>query len=212
MRHPAKYSDSIIQAMQGVLAQFSGVILDPFAGTGRVHQLANERIKTIGIELEHEWASLHNDTIHGSVLAASLLVEPVDGIVTSPCYGNRMADNYNAKDTSIRHNYRSCLGRTLSKDSAAGLQWGMAYRGFHMRAWVEVLKCLKPEGLFVLNISDHIRKGVVQPVTAWHKATLADLGVEWKQEIPVPTRRQRQGENHAARVNNEVVLVGTYAT
>jgi len=217
VKHPAKFSDPILDVMADVLRDrhVTGIVLDPFAGVGKVH-LLNERVDglvTVGVELEPEWAAQHPATICGSCMdlaAHGFADSEVAAIVTSPAYGNRMADKHNPSpsDTSTRHTYKHYLGRDLSDGSSAGLQWGPAYRDFHRAAWTEVLRVLEPGGLFVLNISDHVRAGKVVPVAAWHKATLRGLGVEWVDAIPVATRRQKHGANSGARVECEWVLVG----
>ena len=46
--HPAKYSDSIIEVLTDLLAsrqRFPGLVVDPFAGVGRVHFGLIRRIK-----------------------------------------------------------------------------------------------------------------------------------------------------------------------
>ena len=50
------------------------------------------------------------------------------------------------------------------------MQWGDAYRSFHVKAWREAWRVLRPGGRFVLNIKDHIRNGERMPVTDWHEA------------------------------------------
>ena len=66
-----------------------------------------------------------------------------------------------------------------------------------------------PGGRFVLNIKDHIRGGVQQPVTAWHVAALVDLGMRYNAELSqgAPTGHLQQGSNSEARAGQELVLV-----
>jgi hypothetical protein len=211
--HPAKYSDPIIDEVVKYLdkVKFKGFILDPNAGPGGVHRLATKKRQTIGVEIEPEWASMHNWTICGDCLNLAKLgfiPRSIDCIFVSPCYANRMADNFNAQDSSKRHTYRAYLGREPTAGSSAVMQWGEKYRDFYREAWAESLKFLKKDGLFILNVSDHIRNKKVVPVTDWHKYTLESLGIKWVKEIPVYTRRQRHGENREARVDNEWVLIG----
>lgn len=52
------------------------------------------------------------------------------------------------------------------------MQWGRNYCEFHDRAWAEAVRVLKPGGLFMLNIKDHIRGGRRQRVTLWHALNL----------------------------------------
>lgn len=202
------------------------VVLDPFAGVGRIHEIAH--IHPICVEIEPEWAT-------SGVIANALHLPFGDGvfewICTSPTFGNRMADHHEAKDPcarchgvgftdaaetpcslcggsglSKRHTYRHYLDRMPHRASSAILQWGKDYRDFHRLAWTEVTRVAASQAVFLLNISDHIRKGEVQPVTEWHHGVLVDLGWICTKEVPVRTRRQKHGQNGDLRVANETVL------
>ena len=139
---------------------------------------------------------------------AEYLILPylVDAIVTSPTYGNRMADHHNAKDNSKRITYTHYLGHELSFENTGRMQWGQQYQDKHRRIYKNIYTLLKPNGLFVLNISNHIRKGEEQYVTEWHIKTLKDLGFEVIQEIQVPTKRMKFGKNNQRRINHENII------
>ena len=129
-----------------------------------------------------------------------------DAICTSPTYANRLADHHEARDNSPRHTYRHTLGRPLSPGNSGQLQWGDAYRAFHLEAWTECRRVLQPEGFLVLNVKDHIRKGELQPVTNWHAVTLLMLGFTCTARVHVPCPGQRHGANGHLRVDYESVL------
>lgn len=209
--HPAKFSSPILLELTSTLKSIlppGARILDPFAGVGGIHCL-QPWFTTVGVELELEWAVAHPDTIWGNSLELTTIFAdepPFDAIATSPAYGNRMADHHEAKDDSKRNTYRHILGRPLSPDSTAGEQWGERYRDLHSRVWDQMPSLLVPNGFFVLNISDHIRKGVVVEVTKWHVEYLLSLGfaqVEWK---TIKTNRQRFGAHGALRVEHESLI------
>lgn len=209
MKHPAKYSDNVLDTISDVLDHyhFTGAILDPFAGAGRIHELGSPTRQTYAVELEPEWAHMHPCTLVGDATQLpSSWKEQFDAIVTSPCYGNRMADHHDAKDGSSRNTYTHVLGRPLTDGNAGALQWGKEYRKLHATAWMEAWRVLKPEGLFVLNISDHIRKGKRVPVSAWHVKALENTGFNFLDVVPVATPRQRHGANRDARVDAELVI------
>jgi len=203
--HPAKFTATIVEVLHDRAP--TGLILDPFAGTGRIHQLRNLWRQTVGVEIEPEWANLDSATIVGNALHLPFLEGVFDGVVTSPCYANRLADSHHAQDGSVRHSYTHDLGRRLHPDNSGALQWGDSYRNFHVRAWGEALRVLRPGGAFVLNCKDHIRAGVVQPVTAWHIAELERCGLDVIEDIEIPVTGLGFGANATIRVDHEHVVV-----
>lgn len=208
-RHPAKFTPSVLDAIQKLLPP-SALVLDPFAGTGLIHELDAD---TVGVEIQPEWANLHPDTIVGNALLLPFRDESFDVVATSPCFGNRYADHHVAHDGSERRSYthdlRAMTGdfdRELHPDNAGLLHWGLMYRSFHEQAWAEAYRVLKPGGVFVLNISDHIRLGKRMHVAEWHVAALVGLGLRLERGVIVPTPRMRRGQNGDARVEGEWVL------
>lgn len=202
-KHPAKFSDEILPIIDRLLGD-AEMVLDPFAGVGRIHELNRE---TVGIEIEPEWALQHPRTFIGNALKLPFPDETFDAIATSPCYGNRMADHHDAKDGSRRITYRHLLGRPLHPDNSGKLQWGDAYRAFHLKAWAEAVRVLKRNGRFVLNISNHIRANKEQLVTEWHSGVLGGMGLSVEEIVTVKTPRLRFGQNHEARPTREFVIL-----
>lgn len=216
--HPARYSPELIALFRTLLAEY-GIpgdnILDPFAGTGRIHDLQIDGWETVGIEIEPEWAALHPDTLQGSALDLPFDPEIFGAVVTSPTYGNRLADSHNASDPERRRSYTHDLGHELSADNSGSLHWNQSrpgreaagsgrYRAFHESAWAEATRVLAPMGLFILNCCDHVRAGLVQPVTAWHCWALGQLGLIYIESRSVPTRKLRQGANGDLREQEQV--------
>lgn len=211
--HPARYSRQLLPLFAELLDDRPRV-LDPFAGTG-------ERLATVVPaerlwlnELEPEWAEAARAT-QATVTQGDARCLPYPdsffaAVCTSPTFGNRMADNFEdhrPEHGYVRNTYRHVLGRPLSPGNSGALQWGEAYRALHRAAWTEAVRVLAPGGLFVLNISDHIRAGRRIPVSAWHRVTLEELGLIHRETHEVATPRQRMGANHAARVECEYVMV-----
>jgi DNA modification methylase len=212
---PAAFSDSILRFIgNSGLLPHTGVIIDPFAGIGRIHRLASASLRTVGVEIEPEWAACHRSTIVGNALRLPFGPESFDGAVTSPVYGNRMSDHHSALDGSQRRSYThdlqrttGDLGRQLHPDNAGQLYaWQPKYWRFHVRAWAEVMRVLRPGAPFVLNVSDFIRNGQRVPVTKIHIQACTKLGFEFIRAYPVETPRMRKGENHQARIDHEYVL------
>jgi hypothetical protein len=119
--HPAKFSANVLsvladmmnRAMPDMGGDWSGVrVLDPFAGVGGIHELSRRLpgLRTLGIELEPEWAKQAPNkrvTIVGDSRKLSEYVgtECYEFVLTSACYGNRMADSHNARERC-----RNCAG------------------------------------------------------------------------------------------------------
>lgn len=241
--HPAVFHPQVIEAIREQLdgyfaAQEPPLVLDPFAGVGGIHAL-QPSYRTLGIELEPEWANAHPDTAVGNACATWFLDGEVDAVATSPCYGNRMADHHNAREVCkpckggglsptpgaeqwslqrcpkcdgtgrrdhVRITYRHKLGRDLSPGSSAGLQWGPAYRRLHLEAWTEAFRVLRPGGLLVLNIKDHVRDGELQRVPEWHVQTIQALGGRLYRCEPVQVSGMGFGANRDARAEFELVV------
>jgi hypothetical protein len=179
--HPATYPQAVLDIFAEFVAD-DDAVLDPFGGVGGIHKLRKMvGCTTVAIELEAEWAAAHPDTIHGDATRLSELVgdQRFDVIATSPAYGNRLADDYQASDPHARRSYAIDLGRSLTEGSGAGMHFDAdgAYERLHLKVWAQAAAALRPGGLFLLNCKDFQRAGRVVPVTGWHVGALADLGL-----------------------------------
>lgn len=203
IKHPAKYTDSLLPVFEKMLTGCK-TVLDPFAGTGKIHLLPFE---TVGVEIEKEWASMHKKTIIGDATCLPFKDLTFDAICTSPTYGNRMADCHNAKDGSSRNTYTHKLGRKLTKNNTGAMQWGDKYRDMHEKAWFETYRVLKNNGRFVLNFKNHIRKGKVVDVFSWHLELLKKIGFTLETIEKVPTNGNGFGKNAELRTGFEFVAL-----
>lgn len=246
--HPATFSAAILDRLRDMLAAERDRVgllrvLDPFAGAGGVHELGEANVETWGVEIQPEWAAAHERTVCASALDLPDLGLPVfDAVVTSPCYGNRMADKHHAKDPcracgghgaratvdekcgecggaglTRRNTYAHALRRSgvepvESPENAGVMQWGPAYRSFHEQAWQVVDRALRPEGLVLLNVKNHLRtrsKGrpaEVQRVVEFHLNTFLWMGYTIEECRRVETRGLAYGANHDVRTPAELLL------
>jgi hypothetical protein len=211
--HPAKYTQSVMERLEQLIINETARqerilnVLDPFAGTGRIHEFQKNWAVTYGVELEPEWASIDPRTVCGDACHLPFPDSSMDMIVTSPCYGNRMADTYDGRDGSRRMTYRIALGRELSDNSAAGLQWGPLYRQLHETAINEMMRVAHIDSLIVVNMSNHIRSGEIQLVVEWWVERFINRGVTLIEVSPVETPRYQHGANYEARVESEHLIV-----
>lgn len=219
-RHPAKYSPQIMGTLLEVIHdhEIRGVALDPFGGVGYIHEVCHpskvEGLLAVAVEIEAEWAQ--ESANRGTTFCADLLEWApwarrqgwrFDAVVTSPAYGNRMADSHVAKDGSKRLTYTHQLGRQLTEGNSGGMQWGKAYRAFHVKAWRAVCRLLEPGGWFLLNVKNHIRGGQEVDVTGFHKEVL-DTYCEHQFTIEVAVQGMGFGQHqHTHKIGHESVLV-----
>ncbi len=211
-KHPAKFSDDFIPIFYDLLIDTKNV-LDPMSGVGKIAQIIElgYKGKIYCNELEPEWA---NQTDKRVYLTTTFDARDLphrsnffDAICTSPVFGNRASDAHIARDKSKRITYTHLLGRRLTTGNTGSLQWGEKYRQAHREIWTESIRVLKPGGIFILNVSDHIRKGEVMPVSAWHKDFFLEKGFSLEEHIKVETKRMRFGVNSHLRVPFESIFV-----
>lgn len=221
-RHPAKFSPPIVAALERIVRGHASElghsvsVLDPFAGTGRIHQLARARgvARTVGIEIEAEWAGMHPDTICADSItwmrdrAQRGGSGRFDVVATSPCYGNRFSDHHAAKDPSSRRSYAHDLGRMPSEGSASVMPWGPRFWSFTAGSYRAIHSVLTPGGLFVLNVSDFQRHGELVHAVEWHHGAAYGAGFEQAKPVRwIQTQRLGHGANRDARAPSEAILI-----
>lgn len=212
--HPAKYSDALIPLFWEIVEQYRvHSILDPMAGVGKIGLLRDYGFagRIVANEIEPEWAAQAPAHVEMHVGDAANMTWARDGefdaIVTSPTYGNRMADHHNARDGSRRYTYRHVLGRPLNPANTGQMQWGEAYREAHRRIWTECVRVLRPGGIMVVNCKNHIRRGEIVRVSEWHAEELQRQGLRFLDKITIQTPGMRHGANAGLRVDHEDVWV-----
>jgi hypothetical protein len=203
--HPARYTDILLSTFVRMLKGRNRV-LDPFGGTGKVFLINRwyPEIEIQAVEIEPEWARINPRTTLGNALTLPWQDCYFDAICTSPTYGNRMADKL--IDYDDRRTYAAQIGRRLHPDNSGAMQWGKTYKDFHIKAWHEATRVLQVNGLFILNIKNHVRDGKEQRVTEWHTETLLSLGYELLEHVKINTPSMRFGENAEMRLGYESII------
>ena len=213
MKHPAKYTDKFLPVFAELLKGRENV-LDPMAGTGKIAEIRkfgySGRITCNDIEPEWQVGEKYQiDEWHFTDAANMDWAEDgqFDAICTSPTYGNRMADSFIARDGSKRVTYRHFLGHDLKAENTGHMHFGERSRDKHLAIWRECKRVLAHDGLLIVNVSNHIRKGAVIDVVNFHKGAIRNMGLTLKDEILIETPRMGFGANANLRVQNESILV-----
>ena len=135
-----------------------------------------------------------------------------EGYLHHNCYGNRMSDHHDAKDGTIRRSYTHDMRRWLNDpnykldiDNSGKLHWGALYRNFHIRAWREAIRVLRPGGVFILNVKDFYKAGERQHITDWHIDMLTEWGLQVDGGTLVGVSGMGYGANRSSRVQYETV-------
>lgn len=172
-----------------------GFVLDPYGGVGGIHKLRElGGWTTVCVEREPEWheqacrlyPALTGHTVLADLLSLVRLGDGMDAIVTSPAWGNRLADTYmggsdekagRAPSARSRRTYSIALGRVPDEGSSCTLDFergrgGDAYRNLHVRHLRHMATLLKPGGVVIIDIADHERKKQRQRVTDWWEMAL----------------------------------------
>lgn len=206
--HPAVMSQAIMDACKLFLPRKQCRILDPFAGIGTTAKLLPEH-KVVGIEIEKEWADFHESTICGDSKDIIPTLGKFDVVLTSPTYGNRMADDFKATNSTGRATYRHKLGRMLSEGTTSNLYFdkkNKKYETLHFDIWGKCVDALVSKGLFILNCKDFIALGELKEVSKWHVDTLQFLGLKIVGHHKVEQRGMRYGANSNVRVGHENIF------
>lgn len=211
------------------------IIHDPFAGTGeRLREICTTDggepgFYYSGTEIEQcfivDPGIIHGDACDSLTYPSARFPNEVATggwvVCTSPVYANGMADNHKPRDASKRHTYRAAKieitgnpEATLHPDNMANYGYrGTSRTGPSVRrakfwdiAHAAMLNWASAS-LVIVNVSDFISGGVVEPHVDDWKQLLRRHGWVSQLDVPVGTQRQGNGENREVRVANEVVIV-----
>lgn len=149
----------------------------------------------------------------GNLNAAHDELDEHDGPVCPNCKGSGLS-----KRNTYAHNLRRAGHEPVGGPTDATLMgWGPAWRDLHVQALAEAYRVVRPGGLLVVNISNHLateRTGAdprEQKVVEWFThAMIAGGGYLWEARR-VHTQRQQLGANRH-RAPGELVLVFHTAT
>lgn len=231
--HPAKFSPEVLEVLDRWVEP-GWRVLDPFAGTGLIHTLDQAETWGVEIEpewatmhprtivgdaLRLPFADDSFDAIATSPTYGNRMADSHDAKERCrACAGSGSVGGYETGNWTTcekckgagrrdykRLTYTHQLGRKPHPNSSATMQWGPKYRAFHEKAWAEADRVLKPGGLFLLNVSDHIRNHAIEPVCDWHIEHLESIGYAVARIANPQTKRMGFGANREARVDAEMV-------
>ncbi len=216
--HPAKFTGEqlfhIYDHLPDSTDSSTCSVFDPFAGVGTVSALNehDRRVKVTGMEIEPEWADQSPIVETGDSLTYMALTRKrYDAVVTSPAYGNRMADSYDGRDGSKRNTYRISLGRKLDDQNGARLHFTSmkmdGYKDFHREAIDGMVRVTRKGGRVIVVVKNFIANGKVMDVVGWWRDELRDAGLTEIAWIPIEAGGLGYGANRDERVKYEYVLV-----
>lgn len=210
-KNPAKFTNSILDVIVKKLTEFEcQYILDPFAGSGKIGLIKAYVPCVVHCnDIENGWKEEYpvDKWYHQDAQFLNTEGFLYDAIITSPTYGNRMADHHNAKDASKRITYTHRYGSKLTEGNTGVLHFGSKYQEKHIAIFRHLLTLLKEGSIVMVNVSDFIRKGQVVGVVAWWKEMLEGLGLDFIEEVCIETPRMRFGANSEKRVDRESLLI-----
>lgn len=197
--HPATFTPAVLDRIGRILvAELADrgpqQVLDPFAGVGTIHELAQEGITTVGLELQPEWAACHPDTVTGDATALPFADGEFTAAATSPCYGNRMKDSHQAQD---RCKAPGCEEGLIERPATpeevdAGHELGVAY---------DKCKACRGTGMSWRNTYTHVlRAHGAEPVKAETNASTIGWGAKYRAV-------HEQAVNELCRVVDEAGLL-----
>lgn len=134
--HPAKWSEAILDEIGDLWFEASlphdTLVLDPFAGVGveRLHKAIGGEVEAtvVGVELEPEWLPDGGDMVQANTLRLPFRDGSFGALITSPAYGNRMADSHEAKDRCKACGGEGTIERLATPEEVdAGCELGIAF-------------------------------------------------------------------------------------
>ena len=214
--HPAKFTGEQLFHVWDHLPGYTKklTVFDPFAGVGTVSALHehDRNITVTGMEIEPEWADQSPIVTTGDSLEYMATTRKrYDAVVTSPAYGNRMADSYDGRDGSDRNTYRIALGRELDEENGARFHFtehiSDEYKDFHAEAIEGMVRITRKGGRVIVVVKNFIRDGEVVDVVGWWRGELRRAGLVEMAWIPIEAGGLGYGANRDERVKYEYVLV-----
>ena len=212
IKHPAKFTDALLPIMSRYLRR-GWRVYDPFGGVGglqKIEAATGAQIFCGEIEYKVIASAMTPRSVNANAEYLPFANECFDVLATSPTYGNRLGDASPRPGSAGKwktYSYRLTFGFELNPRNSGSTQFSAKYKEIHERAWRECIRVLKPRGLFILNISDHIRAGKRVYVSKWHLDTLRALGLTLERTHAVKTPRLRFGANAEKRCVCEYVFV-----
>lgn len=155
-------------------------VLDPLAGLGSVRGLnSHSDHEIVCMDINANYNDSDDEVTYGDATMLAFGDEEFDAIVTTPDWGAVTTDTQNVLATE--------LSRTREPNDLSVLAWGEEYRDVCGEIWRECVRVLRPQGVFVLVIRDHLRPGInpkkpdlkeLAGVTSWHIQLMLDAGMD----------------------------------
>lgn len=216
--HPAKFSKQLIPHIAEMIPEDCYYICDPMAGVGQLLLLHEHYPRGDFIfdfnELESEWVNqipkVHpTRSIHCMDAKDYKLADDIDIIITSPPYGNRMADFFmsETRPESMKGRYAGDLGRRLTEGSVASQKFGDRYRSNISHIYGNIFDQMRSGSYFLLNVSNFIRNHKEENVIGFYLNLFSEyFHLEEFRKVKTP-RNRGHGANANLRVEHEVLIL-----
>jgi len=221
-RHPARFrphhlvvaGELLAELLPGPVAGEAVRVLDPMCGTGwELHDWATnpfrsaERPPIVDLSLFDvtEWADRVSYVQRGDARDLPLAADTVDAVVTSPPWGNRMADAMST-DGDQRVTYSDRRGSPADAHDISGMQWGEKYREHIGAVVAELDRVCTPRAPIIWNIADHYRAGKLQQVTGWTVDMFGGLGWHIAALRTLPAKGVGGVQHQGSRAGIELML------
>lgn len=211
-RHPAPFTDSIIERLETLLPEYVPAghgIHDPFGGEGRRLGALCDRLGLTFTATDMEpWLDGDPRVAVGDSTDPATYPSTPHVIVTSPTYNNGVNDHFEPRDSSRRLTYRVAAGHPLHPNNTG--RWsGRGSKRDEAEYWRitrEVVQCWTAS-VALVNVKNSTRAGETYHLVDLWEMLITDLGYVVEAQVNIDCPGWRFGSNSEKRSETEAILI-----